>query len=368
MLGSQQLLNNKPFTSMRLIISLITALLISGCATTSAPTALQTQWSPELYYGEARKAQSSGDYKTAIKYFSELEIYYPHSPYSQLAPIETGYANYKLKKFNMAIKEVDRFIYTYPDHDNIDYAYYLKGLASSEQAHIKTDSDTETTAAIINTDLARQAFSSFSTVIQKFPDSQYRDNSMQRMNTLRNQLARHELQAVKTKLKNGDKEGAYQLAKYISEQYPKTRAAAEAFEIITSASSSIISPDTASQTVSVMAEPQPIKQGHADNDIAREKWLLQQNPTHFTLQLIGTSSQDKLETYIRKHQLQDKAAYFHRSLNNKDWYSLLYGSYSQREAATADTAQLKKALELDKIWIRQFKDVQASITQGQPGN
>ena len=350
---------------MRLFILLTTALLISGCATTPAPTVLQTQWSPDLYYGEARKAQSSGDHKTAIKYFSELEIYYPHSPYSQLAPIETGYAYYKLKQFDTAVKEVERFINTYPDHDNIDYAYYLKGLARSEQAHKRTDLDTESTETIINTDSARQAFSSFSTVIQKYPDSQYRDNSMQRMNTLRNQLARHELQAVKAKLATGDKEGALKLAKYISEQYPKTPAAAEAFEIITSASSTTISPGMTSQAATIKTESHPIKQEQINKKTPREEWLLQQNPTHFTLQLIGTSSQDKLESYVRKHKLQDKAAYFHRTLNNKDWYSLLYGNYSQRDAATTTAKQLKNALGLEKIWIRQFKDIQASITQSQ---
>ncbi len=355
---------------MRLIITLITALFISGCATMTSPTAPPAKWSADIYYSEARKAQSSGEHKTAIKYFSELEILYPLSPYSQLAPIETGYAYYKLKEFDTATREVDRFISTYPNHDNVDYAYYLKGLARSEQAHIPTDTVSKTSSAIINTDLARQAFSSFSAVIQQYPDSKYRDNAMQRMNTLRNQLARHELQAVKAKLKDGDKEGATQLAKYISEQYPKTPAAAEAFEIITSASSTMVSPGMASQAIIAQAKPEPIaiKQQPANQEIPHETWLLQQNPTHFTLQLIGTSSQEKLETYIKKHQLQDKAAYFHRQLNNKDWYSLLYGNYSNRTDAATTAKQLKKTLGLKKIWIRQFMGVQASIAQNLSDN
>jgi len=353
---------------MRLFIALFTTLLISGCATMSPPTALPNKWSPEIYYSEARKAQASGDHQTAIKYFSEMEINYPLSPYAQLAPIETGYAHYKLKNFDTAVREVERFINTYPDHDNIDYAYYLKGLARSEQAHKKTDSDTGTTEAIINTDLARQAFNSFSTVIQKYPDSQYRDNAMQRMSTLRNQLARNELEEVKINLKHGNKDAALQLAKYISEQYPKTPAAAEAFEIITDASSTIVSPGMDSQPIKVATEPQPIKQAPASNEIQHEAWLLLQNPTHFTLQLIGTSSREKLETYIKKHQLRDKATYFHRTLNNKDWYSLLYGSYSKRADAATTAAQLKKTLNLKKVWIRQFRDVQLSIAQGLSDN
>jgi len=353
---------------MRLIITLITAFFASACATMPSPTTEQAKWSPELYYGEARKAQSSGDHKTAIKYFSELEIHYPFSPYAQLAPIEIGYAHYKLKEFDTAVSQVERFTSNNPDHDNIDYAYYLKGLARSEQAQIRTGSNNGDTEATINTELARQAFSSFSSVIQKYPESQYRDNSMQRMSTLRNQLARHELQAVKSKLKNGDKEGALQLAKYISEQYPKTEAAAEAFEIITSASSTAISADMARQSATAMTDLQSIKQGQNSKNIAREEWLLQQNPAHFTLQLISTSSQNNLENYIKEHKLQDKAAYFHRMLEGGDWYSLLYGNYSHRDAAAAATKQLKPSLGLEKIWIRQFKNVQESILESLPDN
>jgi len=348
---------------MRLIITLITALFISGCATMTSPTAPPAKWSPDIYYSEARKAQSSGEHKIAIKYFSELEILYPLSPYSQLAPIETGYAYYKLKEFDAATREVDRFISTYPNHENIDYAYYLKGLARSEQAHIPTDADSKTSSAIINTDLARQAFSSFSAVIQQYPDSKYRDNAMQRMNTLRNQLARHELQAVKAKLKDGDKESAMQLAKYISEQYPKTPAAAEAFEIITSASSTFVSSNTASQALKANAKPIP-----ANKTLPHETLLLQQDPTHFTIQLIGTSSQEKLETYIKKHQLQDKAAYFHRLLDDKNWYTLLYGSYGKLTEAETAATQLKKTLGLEKVWIRQFMEIQASIAQSLSDN
>ncbi len=345
---------------MRLFITLITALFISGCATTPAPAIQQSSWSPDRYYSEARKAQSSGEHETAIKYFSELEIYYPFSPYSQLAPIETGYAHYKLKQFDTSVKEVERFINTYPNHENIDYAYYLKGLARSEQAQIEASPDI--TTANFDTDLARQAFNSFSRVVQKHPDSQYRDNSLQRMNTLRNQLARRELQAVKTKLNNGDKKDAFLLAKYISEQYPKTPAAAEAFELISRASSTIISSNV---TATPEAKPKSIKQSHAIKEIQREEWLLKQEPTHFTLQLIGTGNQDKLVSYISKHKLKAKAAYFHRSLNNKDWYSLLYGNYKQRDVADTTAERLKKALGLKKIWIRQFKDVQASIIENQ---
>ena len=350
---------------MRLFTALITALLISGCTTMSSQPAQPAKWSPDLYYGEARKAQASGEYKTAIKYFSELEIHYPLSPYAQLAPIEMGYGHYKLKDFEATIREVGRFIHTYPNHDNIDYAHYLRGLARSDLALGKTASQ-PTSADMLNTEQVRLAFIDFSTVVQKFPDSKYRDNAMQHMNTLRNQLARHELQTVKTKLAQGDSEGALQLAKYISEQYPQTQAAAEAFEIVTNASSTMISPDTASQTAMAAAEAQPIEQHAAGETIPRETWLLQQNPTHFTLQLIGTSSQDKLETYIKKHKLQDKSAYFHRTLNNKDWYSLLYGNYNQHDTAATQAKQLKQTLGLDRVWIRQFRDVQALIAQSLP--
>lgn len=350
---------------MRLLTALIITLVIGGCSTMPAQNAEQDKWSPEQYYTEARKAQASGDHKAALKYFGELEIFYPLSPYAQLAPVEIAYAHYKLENFDLAIKDSQRFISTYPDHANLDYAFYLRGLAQSGLGLGRSTQSAEQTT-ILDNNQAREAFKSFSTVMQRFPESRYRDSAQQRMTELRNLMAMNELQGVKAKLAAGEQEAALQMAKYISDQYPKTPAASQAFELVTQASSTTVTPQSKQETAAAaVQEAIP----HTTTDaIHRETWLLQRDPLHFTLQLIGTSDRDKLENYIQKHKLTTDAAYYQRLLNGKEWYSLLYGNYDNKADARSTAATLKTKLGLENIWVRQFGDIQAQLAKTPTNN
>ena len=222
--------------------------------------------------------------------------------------------------------------------------------------------------AIIDPAYAREAFKYFSTLVQRFPDSKYRNNALQRMDELRNEMARYELQAVKAKLAQGDKEGALKRAKYISEQYSNTPAATEALDLVADASAVVTAPMLAEPTLEVMPAAEPVAPAMANETMRREAWLLQQNPKNFTLQIASSANKDNLESYIKKHNLQNQAAYFRRTLDSKDWYSLVYGNYSNRTDALSAAEKLKAELEISDIWIRQFNDVQASIVQDRSDN
>ena len=76
---------------MRILTTAIIIVTVMGCSTVPKQ---DENWPAKRYYNEARQAQSSGDFQTAIKYFSELEVRYPLSPHTQLAPLEIAYAHY----------------------------------------------------------------------------------------------------------------------------------------------------------------------------------------------------------------------------------------------------------------------------------
>ena len=76
-----------------------------------------------------RTARSSqGNYTRAVKLFDTLEGRFPYGRYAQQAILEGAYANYRQGETTPALASCDRFIRTYPNHPNVDYAYYLKGL------------------------------------------------------------------------------------------------------------------------------------------------------------------------------------------------------------------------------------------------
>jgi outer membrane protein assembly factor BamD len=64
----------------------------------------------------------------SIKYFEKLESRYPYGRYAQQAQIDIAYAYWKDQEPASAIAACDRFIKLHPNHPNVDYVYYLRGL------------------------------------------------------------------------------------------------------------------------------------------------------------------------------------------------------------------------------------------------
>lgn len=112
----------------RLILILVFGL--SACGLLKEKSVDQSQWSANKFYSEAKEELNNGNYAAAIKLFEALEARYPYGRYAQQAQLETAYAYYKDQQQASAIAAADRFIQLYPHHPNLDYAYYIKGLAN----------------------------------------------------------------------------------------------------------------------------------------------------------------------------------------------------------------------------------------------
>src|SRR5438045_4873913 len=110
--------------------------ILTGCSTD--PTADETvNWSAQRLYGEAKDAMASRDWQKAIKYLEKLEARFPYGRFAQQAQLEVAYAQWKDGERASAIAAAERFIKLYPNHPNVDYAWYLKGLINfNEQAGI----------------------------------------------------------------------------------------------------------------------------------------------------------------------------------------------------------------------------------------
>src|SRR6266567_5220488 len=103
------------------------ALLLAACSFVDKhdPTA---GYSAEKLYREAKDALEGGQYDLAIKHYETLEARFPYGRYSQQGQLEIAYAYYKQNEQASAVAATDRFVKLHPNHPNVDYAYYLKGL------------------------------------------------------------------------------------------------------------------------------------------------------------------------------------------------------------------------------------------------
>ena len=100
------------------------------------------------------------------------------------------------------------------------------------------------------------------------------------------------------------------------------------------------------------------------NGLFDQGWIRQQNKDYFTLQLLGTHQQNTLPTYLKKYNLKNDAASFKTKRNDKDWFTLIYGSYPTKTAAQTAAKQLPKGVS--KPWIRSFASILPSLSKIQP--
>src|SRR3954469_19647282 len=154
-------------------------------------------WSAQRLYGEAKDAMADKAWQKAVKYLEKLEARYPYGRYAQQAQLEQAYALWKDGDRASALASADRFIKLYPNHPNVDYAYYLKGLINFNELNgmltwltspDMTDRDPKST---------REAFESFKEVVTRFPQSKYMEDSAARMRYLVNALASHEVHVAR---------------------------------------------------------------------------------------------------------------------------------------------------------------------------
>src|SRR5439155_1681268 len=110
-------------------LAIVTTLWFAGCGLlSSAQEDESIGWSAQRLYGEAKDAMNAKEWQKAIKFLEKLEARYPYGRFAQQAQLEVAYAQYKDNERALAIAAADRFIKLYPNHPNVDYAYYLKGL------------------------------------------------------------------------------------------------------------------------------------------------------------------------------------------------------------------------------------------------
>src|SRR5512143_2999988 len=212
---------------------LLTAVLtLGGCGLLPAVKDETAGWSAQKLYGEAKDNLNDGNYERAIKLFETLESRYPFGRYAQQAQLEVAYAYDKDNEPISAIAACDRFIKLHPNHPNVDYAYYLKGLANFND-------DLGLLGNLVDQDMserdpkaARDAFLAFKELVTRFPDSKYAPDSIARMKYLVNALAGNEVHVARYYLKRKAWVAAANRAKTVLKDYPEAPVLEEALAIM----------------------------------------------------------------------------------------------------------------------------------------
>lgn len=177
----------------------------------------------ELY----RKAQTDLDaenFTPAIETLRALESRYPFGRYADQAQLELIYAYYQNLEPEAATASADRFIRLHPQHPNVDYAYYVRGLASFTRDRGIFERFLPLDMTRRDPGAARDSFNDFAQLINRYPNSQYAPDARLRMVYLRNLLADYDAHVGHYYLKRGAYLAAANRGRYIVENYQQTPA------------------------------------------------------------------------------------------------------------------------------------------------
>ena len=221
---------------MKYILILMFALFLNACAIFGAPTELDDTkgWTAERIYEEGQSKMRDKDYDKAIIYFGKLESRYPHGRYAAQAQLETAYAHYKKQDPVLCVAAAERFIKLHPNHPNIDYAYYLKGLAVFNERGI-IEKLSEQQISDRDPRSLSDSFATFKELVTRYPNSKYVKDATQRMVYLANSLAEHELHVARYYMKRQAYLAAINRTKYVLEYFPQSPRVEEALVIMISA-------------------------------------------------------------------------------------------------------------------------------------
>jgi outer membrane protein assembly factor BamD len=123
----------------------------------------------------------------AAKKFNEAEILYPQSIWAPRASLMSAYSYYYFDSYSQAIQEIDRYLKKYPNHQNKDYAFYLKSVSYYNQI----SNEKKDLGPIV------EAKKNFEYIINNYPESEFATDSEYKLELINEILASKEMYIAK---------------------------------------------------------------------------------------------------------------------------------------------------------------------------
>jgi outer membrane protein assembly factor BamD len=218
-----------------LALSLVGLFVLGGCS--SAPDeelqAVELK-GPQAIYASAKAAMKNGNFGGAAQILSDLDSRYPFGELSHQVQLDLIYSYYKSGDSAQALATIDRFLRLNPNHKDVDYAYFMRGLTNME-------SDDNLFQTLLNIDrsdrdpsASREAFNDFRQLLNKYPESKYATDAQKRMVFIKTRLAKYEIAIARFYMRREAYVAAANRGQYVLEYYPDTVMVQEALEIMVS--------------------------------------------------------------------------------------------------------------------------------------
>lgn len=216
-----------------LLISLCGLFLLNGCASkdTDELAPYRHKTSAQLLH-DGEKSLSESDFDQAIQNYEALDAIYPFGPDSRQGDVDSIYAYYAKGDTASAVAAADRYVQLYPQGNNVDYALYMKGVVLFADGVGWLQSSFGQDPALSDISSKKLAYSAFNELVKHFPHSQYAGDAKVRMLSVRNLIARKQLQTADFYLRRKAYVAAINRAAIVLQRYDGTPSVIPALVIL----------------------------------------------------------------------------------------------------------------------------------------
>jgi len=124
-------------SKFKILLILITFMFVWSCGDKTKKISEIVEVDMEMQMSDAYKEGyfelQRGDVLLAAKKFNEAELLFPQSMWAAKSAIMAAYSYYTQDYYSDAIFELERYLITYPNHEDKVYAHFLLGMSFYEQ-------------------------------------------------------------------------------------------------------------------------------------------------------------------------------------------------------------------------------------------
>jgi len=201
---------------LRLLPLILLATLVAACSSSK----VKPQLAEKEYYEQAQKSLKAGNFSKATDSLEALESHYPVGIYTEQAQLELIYAKFRHVDYAGASAAADRFIRLHPGNAQVDYAYYMRGLADYEADRDFFTRYLPVEGAWRDLSNVRDAYADFRELVTRFPNSEYAPDARARMIFIRNQMVESELHVARFYARKKAYVSCLNRTRWIIENYP----------------------------------------------------------------------------------------------------------------------------------------------------
>ncbi len=258
------------FKALALCLILLT-LALTGCSSNKEKF---DKSSEQLLFEAAERNIRLQYWSTAIEALELLEENFPFGTFAEQAQLELIYVYFRAEEYEAVTAAADRFIRLHPQHRNVDYAYYMRGIAAfHNDSSFFAIMTADTTRRDVGT--SRESFDYFAQLLQRYPDSQYGLDAQKRMIYLRNLMARYEIHVANYYFERRAFLAAANRGRFVVENFQRSPAVPDGLAVMIQAYHLLGMDDLSEQAVKVLAANFPehpaLKNGKFNYQFGRDK-------------------------------------------------------------------------------------------------